>query len=143
MMSKAIATTSQSDQQQSLRLQLWDIAGQARFRNPSYLRDATVAMIVYDVSHRDSFVHVADWLQQVREIAVAGSSKHNLPVIICLVGNKTDVPLYQRQVSTEEARQYAQTEGLMFWECSAKAGYNIQRLFRTLLAVAVTRPVLL
>ena len=53
-------------------------------------------------------------------------------VVICLVGNKTDVGNDKRQVSTEEGEEKANKDGLLFMECSAKAGYNVKSLFRKL-----------
>lgn len=49
----------------NIRLQLWDTAGQERFRAliPSYLRDATAAVIVFDVTKAESFASVEDWIK--------------------------------------------------------------------------------
>ena len=109
----------------TVRLQLWDTAGQERFRSliPSYIRDSSVAVVVYDVSNRASFLNTAKWIEDVR--AERGSD-----VILCLVGNKTDLGNDKRQVSTEEGEERAQKDGIMFMECSAKAGYNVKSLFR-------------
>eukprot|EP00977_Amphora_coffeiformis_P029813 scaffold42897_cov168-Amphora_coffeaeformis.AAC.1 len=109
----------------TVRLQLWDTAGQERFRSliPSYIRDSSVAVVVYDVSNRASFLNTAKWIEDVR--AERGSD-----VVLCLVGNKTDLGNDKRQVSTEEGEERAQKDGIMFMECSAKAGYNVKSLFR-------------
>eukprot|EP00434_Breviolum_minutum_P037632 symbB.v1.2.033376.t1/scaffold4140.1/size44004/5 len=64
---------------QQIRLQLWDTAGQERFRSlvPSYLRDSSVCVIVYDVTSRDSFDSVYGWVEQVLEARIQGvESKH-------------------------------------------------------------------
>jgi Ras-related protein Rab-6A len=53
-------------------------------------------------------------------------------VVICLVGNKTDLGNDKRQISTEEGEERAKKDGLLFMECSAKAGYNVKSLFRKL-----------
>merc|ERR1711977_165462 len=78
----------------TVRLQLWDTAGQERFRSliPSYIRDSSVAIIVYDITNRQSFSSVQKWHDDVR--AERGSE-----VIVVLVGNKTDLK-EKRQVST-------------------------------------------
>ena len=70
----------------TVRLQLWDTAGQERFRSliPSYIRDSSVAVVVYDVSNRQSFLNVVKWVDEVR--AERGSD-----VVIALVGNKSDL----------------------------------------------------
>ena len=51
-----------------MRLQLWDTAGQERFRSliPSYIRDSSVAVVVYDVANRSSFLNTAKWVEDVR-----------------------------------------------------------------------------
>mmetsp|Transcript_18647 Transcript_18647/g.39020 ORF Transcript_18647/g.39020 Transcript_18647/m.39020 type:complete len:249 (-) Transcript_18647:374-1120(-) len=111
----------------TVRLQLWDTAGQERFRSliPSYIRDSSVAVVVYDVTNRASFLNTSKWVEDVR--AERGSD-----VVICLVGNKTDLGNDKRQVSTEEGEDKASKDGLLFMECSAKAGYNVKSLFRKL-----------
>mmetsp|Transcript_6584 Transcript_6584/g.9587 ORF Transcript_6584/g.9587 Transcript_6584/m.9587 type:complete len:259 (-) Transcript_6584:317-1093(-) len=111
----------------TVRLQLWDTAGQERFRSliPSYIRDSSVAVIVYDVSNRASFLNTTKWMDDVR-------AERGNEVVICLVGNKTDLGNEKRQVSTEEGEERAKRDGLIFMECSAKAGYNVKSLFRKL-----------
>lgn len=111
----------------TVRLQLWDTAGQERFRSliPSYIRDSSVAVVVYDVSNRASFLNTGKWVDDVRQ-------ERGNDVVICLVGNKTDLGNDKRQVSTEEGEERAAKDGLLFMECSAKAGYNVKSLFRKL-----------
>mmetsp|Transcript_17617 Transcript_17617/g.27437 ORF Transcript_17617/g.27437 Transcript_17617/m.27437 type:complete len:247 (-) Transcript_17617:165-905(-) len=111
----------------TVRLQLWDTAGQERFRSliPSYIRDSSVAVVVYDVSNRASFLNTSKWVDDVR-------GERGSDVVICLVGNKTDLGADKRQVSTEEGEEKAAKDGLLFVECSAKAGYNVKALFRKL-----------
>mmetsp|Transcript_22444 Transcript_22444/g.76242 ORF Transcript_22444/g.76242 Transcript_22444/m.76242 type:complete len:212 (+) Transcript_22444:325-960(+) len=108
----------------TVRLQLWDTAGQERFRSliPSYIRDSSVAVVVYDVANRSSFLNTARWVEEVR--AERGSD-----VIVILVGNKTDL-VDRRQVSVEEGDAKAREHGVLFVETSAKAGFNIKALFR-------------
>ena len=111
----------------TVRLQLWDTAGQERFRSliPSYIRDSSVAVVVYDVTNRASFLNTSKWVEDVR-------AERGNDVVICLVGNKTDLGNDKRQVSTEEGEEKATKDGLLFMECSAKAGYNVKILFRKL-----------
>ncbi|KAL2906093.1 Ras-related protein RABH1e, partial [Bienertia sinuspersici] len=108
----------------TVRLQLWDTAGQERFRSliPSYIRDSSVAVIVYDVSNRQSFLSTTKWIEEVR-------TERGSDVIIVLVGNKTDL-VDKRQVSIEEGDSKAREAGVIFLETSAKAGFNIKPLFR-------------
>jgi len=111
----------------TVRLQLWDTAGQERFRSliPSYIRDSSVAVVVYDVSNRASFLNAAKWVEDAR-------AERGNDVVICLVGNKTDLGNDKRQVSTEEGEERAKKDNLLFMEVSAKAGYNVKSLFRKL-----------
>ncbi|KAL1333389.1 hypothetical protein HN51_062216 [Arachis hypogaea] len=112
----------------TIRLQLWDTAGQERFRSliPSYIRDSSVAVIVYDVASRQTFLNTVRWIEEVR-------SERGNDVILVLVGNKTDL-LDKRQVSTEDGEEKARELNVMFIEASAKAGFNIKALFRKIAA---------
>ncbi|KAG2316878.1 hypothetical protein Bca52824_020000 [Brassica carinata] len=107
----------------TFRLQLWDTAGQERFKSliPSYIRDSSVAVIVYDVANKQSFINTSRWIEDVR----AERGNH---IIIALVGNKTDL-VHRRQVSIEEGDTKARELGALFIETSAKAGFNIKPLF--------------
>merc|ERR1719311_1592806 len=80
----------------TVRLQLWDTAGQERFRSliPSYIRDSQVAVVVFDITNRESFLSTTKWIQDVR-------AQRGNDVIIVLVGNKTDLAA-QRAVTTAE-----------------------------------------
>uniref|UniRef100_A0A0D9VQK6 Uncharacterized protein n=1 Tax=Leersia perrieri TaxID=77586 RepID=A0A0D9VQK6_9ORYZ len=112
----------------TVRLQLWDTAGQERFRSliPSYIRDSSVAVIVYDVTGKQSFLNTSKWIEEV-------NTQRGADVLIVLVGNKTDL-VDKRQVSTDEGEAKAQEHGAMFLETSAKAGFNIKPLFRKIAA---------
>merc|ERR1712146_703040 len=89
----------------TVRLQLWDTAGQERFRSliPSYIRDCSVAVIVYDITNRASFLNSIRWVEDVR-------SERGSDVVICLVGNKTDLGSDKRQVSTEEGEEKSEKD---------------------------------
>ncbi|TPX36315.1 hypothetical protein SmJEL517_g01482 [Synchytrium microbalum] len=108
----------------TVRLQLWDTAGQERFRSliPSYIRDSSVAVVVYDITNRNSFMNTSKWVDDVR-------AERGNDVIIVLVGNKTDLS-DKRQVSTEEGEKKSKEFNVMYIETSAKAGYNVKTLFR-------------
>jgi Ras-related protein Rab-6A len=112
----------------TVRLQLWDTAGQERFRSliPSYIRDSSVAIVVYDITNFASFQQVSKWIEDVR-------TERGNDVIIMLVGNKTDLS-DKREVSTEEGEKKSQELDVMFIETSAKAGYNVKQLFRRVAA---------
>ncbi|CAO3627996.1 unnamed protein product [Mucor fragilis] len=108
----------------TVRLQLWDTAGQERFRSliPSYIRDSSVAVIVYDISNKESFLNTSKWIDDVR-------AERGNEAIVVLVGNKTDLN-EKREVTTEEGEKRAKDLGVMFVETSAKAGHNVKMLFR-------------
>jgi len=112
-----------------VRLQLWDTAGQERFRSliPSYIRDSSVAVVVYDITNRASFLNTDRWIEDIK-------TERGNDVVIMLVGNKTDLH-GKRQVSVEEGEGKAKQlggEGIMFIETSAKGGFNVKALFRKL-----------
>ncbi|KAG2209058.1 hypothetical protein INT46_011456 [Mucor plumbeus] len=108
----------------TVRLQLWDTAGQERFRSliPSYIRDSSVAVIVYDISNRQSFMNTSKWIDDVR-------AERGDDVIIVLVGNKSDLS-EKREVTVEDAEKRSKELNVMFIETSAKAGHNVKTLFR-------------
>jgi len=108
----------------TVRLQLWDTAGQERFRSliPSYIRDSSVAVVVYDITNRQSFINTVRWIEDVR-------AERGNDVIMVLVGNKTDLS-EKRSVSVEEGEAKATELNVLFIETSAKAGFNIKGLFR-------------
>ncbi|CEI87138.1 ras-related protein rab-like protein-6A [Rhizopus microsporus ATCC 52813] len=108
----------------TVRLQLWDTAGQERFRSliPSYIRDSSVAVIVYDISNRQSFINTSKWIDDVR-------AERGEEVIIVLVGNKSDLS-DKREVTVEEGEKRAKELHVMFIETSAKAGHNVKTLFK-------------
>ncbi|KAL0944587.1 Ras family protein [Colletotrichum truncatum] len=108
----------------TVRLQLWDTAGQERFRSliPSYIRDSSVAVVVYDISNAKSFQNTKKWIDDVR-------AERGNDVIIVLVGNKTDLN-DKREVTTQQGEDEAKKNNLMFVETSAKLGHNVKTLFK-------------
>jgi small GTP-binding protein len=107
-----------------VKLQIWDSAGQERFRNitSSYYRNCSGIIIVYDVTKLESFNKVTEWISEVRRFVPS------VPLIV--VGNKCD--LEDRQVSTEDGKQLAERQGLIFLETSAKTNLNIEEAFQEL-----------
>uniref|UniRef100_A0A8C3UIH1 Uncharacterized protein n=1 Tax=Catharus ustulatus TaxID=91951 RepID=A0A8C3UIH1_CATUS len=107
----------------TVRLQLWDTAGQERFRSliPSYIRDSTIAVVVYDItSELEFFQQTSKWIDDVR-------TERGSDVIIMLVGNKTDLA-DKSQVSVGEGEGKAQELNVLCVESSAKAGLMKHRL---------------
>ncbi|VDN06460.1 unnamed protein product [Thelazia callipaeda] len=106
-----------------VKLQIWDTAGQERFLaiTTSYYRDADALLLTYDITNRQSFINIRDWLTRIREKA-----KEN--VLITLIGNKIDLQS-NRKVKYEEGKQLAETCNIAFAETSAKTGENVQEIF--------------
>ncbi|XP_078440983.1 ras-related protein Rab11D-like [Wolffia australiana] len=114
-------------QHKSVKAQIWDTAGQERYRavTSAYYRGALGAMLVYDITRRQSFDHIPRWLEELRSHA-------DKNLVIMLVGNKADL-VDQRSVSTDDATEFAQKEGLFFLETSALEATNIDSAFTTVL----------
>lgn len=112
----------------TLRFEIWDTAGQEKYHSvaPLYYRGAHAALIVYDISKRETFIRAQMWLKELE--------KHYIPesTVIWLVGNKGDLT-EGRQVSVQEGRSFASERGLLFAETSALSGDQIDEL---LLSVA-------
>ncbi|KAH9527306.1 Ras- protein Rab-6B [Dermatophagoides farinae] len=102
--------------------------GQERFRSliPSYIRDSTVAVVVYDITNANSFHQTSKWIDDVR-------TERGNDVIIMLVGNKTDLQ-DKRQIPADEGEKKAKELNVMFIETSAKSGYQVKQLFRRVAA---------
>ena len=88
--------------ERKIKLQIWDTAGQERFRavTRSYYRGACGCLLVYDVTDRESFASVSNWLKDAKSLA-----SENITIILC--GNKSDL-VDDRQVTTAEATSFAE-----------------------------------
>ena len=106
-----------------IKLQIWDTAGSESFRSitRSYYRAAAGALLVYDITHRDSFNHLSEWLNEAR-------FNGNPAMAITLVGNKSDLAS-QRIITIEEGQRFARDNGLSFLETSALSGDNVNQAF--------------
>ncbi|CAL4165428.1 unnamed protein product, partial [Meganyctiphanes norvegica] len=107
----------------SVKLQIWDTAGQERFRSVtrSYYRGAAGALLVYDLTSRDSYNTLSNWLGDARTLASPN-------IMILTVGNKKDLE-DERQVTFMEASRFSQENELMFLEASALTGENVEEAF--------------
>ncbi|KAK3739919.1 hypothetical protein QZH41_004930 [Actinostola sp. cb2023] len=107
----------------SVKLQIWDTAGQERFRSVtrSYYRGAAGALLVYDISSRETFNSLTNWLTDARTLASPN-------IVIILVGNKKDLDA-DREVTFLEASRFAQENDLIFLETSALSGENVEEGF--------------
>jgi small GTP-binding protein len=112
-----------------IQLQLWDTAGQELFRTVTrgYYRGSAGALVLFDLSNRDSFDNVERWLQDVKSVAKDD-------VVLILIGNKSDLE-EKRQVSKEEATDFAQQHGMHYFEASAKTGANVSEAVNTCVAL--------
>ncbi|KAH0454535.1 hypothetical protein IEQ34_016459 [Dendrobium chrysotoxum] len=108
-----------------IKAQIWDTAGQERFRavTSAYYRGAVGALIVYDISRRQTFENVGRWLNEL-------NTHSDMNVVTILVGNKSDLK-DSREVSLEEGKALAEAEGLFFMETSALDSSNVATAFQT------------
>ena len=108
---------------QDIHLLLYDTAGQEKFRAliPMYTRDANIILLVYDVTSKDSFLHLSDWLRDLTNVKKE-------EVIFAVVGNKTDLD-DRREVNSNEGENYAKEHDFIFAEVSAKTGDGFSELF--------------
>ncbi|SPO02774.1 probable VPS21 - Rab5-like GTPase involved in vacuolar protein sorting [Cephalotrichum gorgonifer] len=123
----------------TIKFEIWDTAGQERFASlaPMYYRNAQAALVVYDLTKPTSLVKAKHWVAELQRQASPG-------IVIALVGNKLDLATSDesapapdgdeessgaRKVSTEEAKAYADEEGLLFFETSAKTGEKVEEVF--------------
>jgi len=105
-----------------VRFELWDTAGQERYRSlaPMYYRGASAAIVVFDVTNRESFEGAQNW---VKELQRRGDPN----VVIALAGNKADIK--GRAVEADEANAYAKEHGLIYMDTSAKSNLNVKEIF--------------
>ncbi|TNV84411.1 hypothetical protein FGO68_gene14284 [Halteria grandinella] len=111
-------------EQRNVKLQIYDTAGQEQFKSitSQFYRGAAGALLVYDITRRDTFTHIETWLREVRE-------NGNADMVIMLIGNKADLADTKRRVSTEEGERFAKDNGLIFLETSAKTALNVEEAF--------------
>jgi len=103
----------------------WFILYRYRAVTSAYYRGAVGAMLVYDITKRPSFDHIPRWLEELRNHA-------DKNIVIILIGNKSDLE-EQRAVPTEDAKEFAEKEGLFFLETSALQATNVETAFMTVL----------
>ncbi|CAF2532421.1 unnamed protein product [Rotaria sp. Silwood2] len=117
--------TLQIDSDTSLKVELWDTAGQERYHSlaPMYYRGAQAALVVYDITNSESLRRAKMWVKELRQVNASD-------MVIGLAGNKADLATgNKRQVDTREVADYAEENGLIFMETSAKRGDNVTEIF--------------
>lgn len=115
------------DKKFSVRLQIWDFAGERRFRLflPNYSRGAVGCMLCYDITRRISFESLKEWYKIVND-------NTNNPVFI-LVGEKLDLADNQRIISSDQAEEFKKKYNIeYFFETSSKNGKNNNKIFKTI-----------
>ena len=107
----------------NVRIQIWDTAGSEAYRSitRTYYKGSACAFIVYDITEKKTFYDVASWLQDCKDMCFKD-------ILIYLVGNKNDLE-DKRQVTQEEAQEFADENNLIFFETSALTGNNIEKIF--------------
>eukprot|EP00276_Gloeochaete_wittrockiana_P016253 CAMPEP_0184347194 /NCGR_PEP_ID=MMETSP1089-20130417/15337_1 /TAXON_ID=38269 ORGANISM="Gloeochaete wittrockiana, Strain SAG46.84" /NCGR_SAMPLE_ID=MMETSP1089 /ASSEMBLY_ACC=CAM_ASM_000445 /LENGTH=201 /DNA_ID=CAMNT_0026678147 /DNA_START=33 /DNA_END=638 /DNA_ORIENTATION=+ len=122
----AFLTAQIMEDKHLVKFEIWDTAGQERFHSlaPMYYRGAQAAIVVFDITNQSSFSRAQTWIQELQV-------ECNANVVIVLAGNKLDMAS-ARQISTHTARDYADKNGLMYIECSAKTDTGIQDLFKSI-----------
>jgi Ras-related protein Rab-1A len=110
------------DDKTSLRLNIWDTAGQEKFRSitRSFYRDCQGAFIVFDLTKKSSFNEVKTWIE---ELKTHGSED----TVVIILGNKSDLTA-EREISEEDIKNEIQ-KNYKYFEVSAKTGNNISLAF--------------
>ena len=112
-------------------MHVWDTLGQEKFKSiaPIFFRKSAAALLVYDVTDKDSFLALPTWKEQIKN-----NSQENIVVI--LVGNKVDLP--NKVITNEMGSNFAKENGWLFMEVSAKADINIKSAFLSLTSSVYT-----
>ena len=136
-----LASSNPGHVQKKMKLSLWDTAGQETYKSVtrSYFRGASGALLVFDITRRETFEHATSWLHDLRQIAEEG-------IVVILVGNKSDLTNSstvsgrglqseassenKRAVTVPEAEEWCRRNNVMrYVETSAKSGEGVERAF--------------
>ncbi len=122
---KNIDVVDNDGSRKTVKLQIWDVAGQSRFQilRPMYYRGASGGILVYDVTRRRTFIVLEEWLTELRKAI-------NKDIPLVLVANKTDLP--DRVVEPAEGHEFAKAHNMPYVESSAKTGEGIIDIFEEL-----------
>lgn len=116
----------------TVTLQLYDTAGQERFRtlSKSFYRKAHAVILVYDNSDYDSFDHLSHWLAEINQIC-----SPSIPRLI--LGNKSDLPC---AISSKDMQEFSRKAEAAVFQVSAKSGENVQAAFNFLVREIMKNP---
>ena len=117
-----------------LKLEIWDTVGQEQYRavNKIFIKNAQIALIVYDITNRKSFENLNNWYNLIFEI------NKDSNVIVGVTANKTD--LYENQVvDSEEGKNFADEKKISFFETSAKDYESIENVFIQLSKIYINK----
>ena len=111
---------------EDIRVVLTDTAGQERYRNiaSNYIKKADGILLVYNITDKDTFEGVKVWIKSIKE--ESGDSR---PII--LLGNKSDLN-DKRMIKKEVGEDFAENEGIKFYETSCKTGENVEKAINDL-----------
>ena len=118
--------TVKLDNGKTIKVQLWDTAGQDKYRTiaKNYFKGSHGILLLYDITKQSSFNNIREWIQDIRE-------EVSPKAIIFLIGNKIDLA-EQRKISKEKGIELAEEYKLPFFEASAKSGENVDEVFKAL-----------
>ena len=128
-----LKTTSIQIDGKSIKIQLWDTAGQEKYRAMTknlYLKSQGI-IILFDITNETSFINLKNWMSQIKE-----SCGEDIPIL--LVGNKIDLE-DNRVINKERAMEYANNENIEYIEVSSKTGENINKALTSLLQKILKR----
>ncbi len=113
-----------------VRAAIWDTAGQERFRTitRAFYEQAQGFMLVYDVTNRDSFEAVPNWIKSIQDNARSNA-------VVVILGNKIDLA-DKRVITKAEGKEMAKEFKLRHFETSAKTNKNVTKAFETAMAHA-------
>ena len=116
----------QLDSGEMIKVQLWDTAGQDRYRTiaKNYYKGSHGILLLYDITKRNSFENIREWIKDIKEEVYEKA-------IIFLIGNKIDKNS-ERKITTEQGVKLAEEYNLPFFEASAKTGENVDEIFKNL-----------
>lgn len=117
----------QINSEEILKLQIWDTAGQDKFKciTKNYFRGTNAIILIYDITSKSSFKNIKNWLAQIKEILADEA-------LVILVGNKCDLE-NERLITLEQGLMLANEYKLSFFESSAKENISIKEIFEHLI----------